>query len=185
MAETKDRAACVDEDVIREVLSDVPDSAREAFVQSVTDSDGLDESLWGAAPSRAEVRTAAIRNLQRQFEGRRRLIENSVTRSDAAELLSVSEQAISALVNAGELLTIKVDRELRIPAWQFNPDVGRGFLPGIAQLSATFPGGVTSLSEWAIRPNVDLDDVTPAEALATGRVDAVVNIVRTATAVAW
>jgi hypothetical protein len=185
MVETKDQSPRLDADVVQEVLSEVSDAAREAFVQSVTDSDDLDESLWGAPPSRAEVRTAAMTNLQRQFEARRRLVDKSVTRSDAAGLLAVSEQAISALVKARNLLTIKVGRELRVPAWQFNPDVERGFLPGIALLAEVFPGGITSLSEWVVRPNVELGDVTPVEALAAGRVDAVVDTARAGTTTAW
>lgn len=179
------RAPRADEDVVREVLADVPDGAREAFVQSVTDAEDVDESLWGAAPSRTEARTAAMSNLQQQFETRRRLVDNSITRTDAAELLSVSEQAISALVKSGDLVTIRVGRQLRVPAWQFNPDVERGLLPGIARLAAVFPGGVTALSEWVVRQNVELAGAAPVEALAAGRVDAVVDVARAGTAVAW
>lgn len=183
MVKTKSGGA--DEDVVRQVLADVPGGARDAFVQSVTDADDVDESLWGGAPSRVSSQTAAMTNLQRQFESRRRLVDNSVTRADAAALLSISEQAVSALAKAGDLVTIKVGRQLRVPAWQFHPDMERGFLPGVARLAAVFPGGVTALSEWMVRPNVELGNVTPAAALATGQVDAVVNVARYGTAAAW
>lgn len=177
------------EHVVREVLSDVSAEARSTFVHAVGGSDpvdnGLDEALWGPAPSRSETRTAAVLNLQREFESRRRLLADSITRAQAAQLLSVSEQAISALISSGNLLAMKEGREHRLPVWQFSPDTLRGFLPGLGALAAVFPGGPTSMSEWAMRPNVELGGTTPAAALAEGRVDQVVEIARSSTATAW
>jgi hypothetical protein len=48
-----------------------------------------------------------------------------------------------------------------------------------------FPGGMVSLSRWATAPNVELGGMAPADALAAGRVQDVIGVAATATAVAW
>ncbi|HZE16826.1 MAG TPA: DNA-binding protein, partial [Mycobacterium sp.] len=72
-----------------------------------------------------------------------------------------------------------------IPMWQVNAGAERGFLPGIADLRRVFPGGVVSLSRWAVTPNVDLGDMTPADALAAGRVQDVIAAATKTTTAAW
>ncbi|HEY5853166.1 MAG TPA: helix-turn-helix domain-containing protein [Aldersonia sp.] len=173
--------------VLEDVLAAVPDSAREGFLTAVAGDPGagLDPALCGPAPSPAERSEAAIENLRRQYDSRRRVIEVSLTRAQAAELLDISEQAVLARLGAGDLVGLKKGREWRLPAWQFNPDAERGFVPGLARLRVVFPGGGVTLTEWAIAPNVELDGATPADMLAAGCVDAVVHAARAATAVAW
>jgi hypothetical protein len=69
--------------------------------------------------------------------------------------------------------------------WQVHAGAERGFLPGIADLQRVFPGGLVSLSRWAVTPNVDLGDMTPANALAAGHVQDVIAVAATTTAAAW
>ncbi|MBB3040023.1 helix-turn-helix domain-containing protein [Hoyosella altamirensis] len=174
--------------VIRDVLGTVPESTRQGFVQSVMGNEretGLDASLWGAAPSPAEQKQAALENLRRQYEARRAIVDTSLTRTEAAELLSVSEQAILDRLETGDLVGLKKGREWRLPPWQFSPDTERGFVPGVAQLRHVYPGGAVSLTQWATTPNAELDGATPAEELAAGRIDAVLKAAETGTSAAW
>lgn len=176
--------------VLEDVLGSVPESAREGFVRTVVDAPGepdesLDPALWGRSPSAAERKDAALANLRRQYETRRKVVEASLTRTEAAELLDISEQAVLDRLDAGDLIGLKKGREWRLPAWQFSPDAERGFLSGLAALRAVFPGGAVSMTEWATAPNVELGGATPAEELAAGRVDVVVRAAATASAAAW
>lgn len=41
------------------------------------------------------------------------------------------------------------------------------------------------MSKWAATPNPELGDITPADALAAGRVDDVIAVVAKSTAAAW
>ncbi|GAF48819.1 helix-turn-helix domain-containing protein [Rhodococcus wratislaviensis] len=173
--------------VLEDALASVPDTERESFVLGVVgeDEDGLDRALWGPGPSPAERKAAALVNLRRQYQARRAVVEASLTRPEAAELLDVSEQAVLDRLKAGDLVGLKKGREWRLPSWQFSADSELGFVPGLARVSAVFAGGVVSLTEWALAPNSDLDGATPAEVLAAGHVDDVVRAARVGTAAAW
>lgn len=173
--------------VLKDVLGSVPDSAREGFVLSVVGDrdDELDAAQWGRGPSPSERRQAALENLRRQYDARRAVVAASMTRSEAAELLDVSQQAVLDRLEAGDLVGLKKGREWRLPAWQFSPDAERGFVSGLAQLRGVFPGGVVSLTEWATAANVELDGATPAAELAAGRVEGVVRAAGAGTSSAW
>jgi hypothetical protein len=173
--------------VLRDVLTSVPNSARDGFVRTVVGdpSDGLDTALWGPGPSPAERKEAALANLRLQYESRRQVVEASLTRTEAAELLDISQQAVLDRLEAGDLIGLKKGREWRLPAWQFSPDAERGFVPGLARLRKVFPGGAVSMTEWATSPNVELEGATPADELAAGHVDVVVHAASTGTAAAW
>lgn len=174
-------------DALKSVLGSVTPAMRHDFVTTVTghDSDALDARLWGPGLDADERRAAALTNLRRQYEARRHVINASLTRPEAAELLDVSEQAVLDRLEAGDLVGLKKGREWRLPAWQFSADAERGFVPGIARLVEVFPGGVVSLTEWATRPNVEFDGATPANELAAGRADAVINAARAGSLAAW
>jgi DNA-binding XRE family transcriptional regulator len=173
--------------VLKDVLGSVPDSARAGFVLSVVGGrdDELDTTLWGKGPGAVERKEAALENLRRQYKARRAVVEASLTRTEAAELLDVSEQAVLDRLEAGDLIGLKKGREWRLPAWQFDPDAERGFVPGLVQLRQVFPGGPVSLTEWATAPNADLDGATPTEELAAGRVTEVVRVAKASTFAAW
>lgn len=173
--------------VLKNVLGSVPPAAREGFVRAVTaeETDELNPALWGPAPSVTQRREAALATLRRQYQARREVIEASLTRPEVAELLQVSEQAVLDRLDARDLIGLKKGREWRLPAWQFNPDAERGFVPGLAELCRVFPGGVVSMTQWATTSNVELDQATPAQALAQGRVDDVVHAAAAGTSAAW
>jgi hypothetical protein len=173
---------------VHAALEATPASVKAGFVEAVTGAAperGLDESLWGGAPSAAEVRTAALQALKDDFVARRELLYVSLSRTEVAELLGISSQAVLDRLRHGDLVGLKEGREGRIPMWQVNASAERGLLPGIADLRRVFPGGVVALSRWAVTPNVDLGDMTPADALAAGRVQDVVAVATTTTAAAW
>lgn len=172
--------------VLKDVLVTVPESDRDGFVTSVVGSETeLDSALWGREPSAAERRTASLENLRLEFEARRTVLEESLTRAEVAELLDVSEQAVLDRLESGALIGLKKGREWRLPTWQFNPDAERGFVPGLAELQQVFPGGAVTLSSWATAPNIELGGATPAAALAAGHVDQVVLAAKSLTAAAW
>lgn len=173
--------------VLEDVLATVPAAARDGFVRSVIDEpqDDLDPTLWGAAPDAVERKQAALTSLRTQYEWRRQVLQASLTRAEAAELLDVSEQAILDRLRAGDLIGLKQGREWRLPAWQFSPDTERGLIPGLARLSEAFPGGAVSMTTWATRPHADLGGDTPADRLTAGQVEDVIHVARIGTAAAW
>ena len=173
---------------VHAVLEAAPASVKAGFVEAVTgpaQEGDLDESLWGSAPSATEVRTAALQTLKDDFLARRELLHASLSRAEVAELLGISSQAVLDRLTHGDLVGLKDGREWRIPMWQVHAGAERGFLPGIADLQRVFPGGLVSLSRWAVTPNVDLGDMTPANALAAGHIQDVIAVAARTTAAAW
>lgn len=171
---------------LRDALMSVSPGDRAGFVTGVLGAEeSLDPSLWGAEPTRSERHLAGLENLRREFESRRRLLDNCLTRVEAARLLDISEQAILDRLESGSLVGLKQGREWRLPAWQFQADAQRGMVPGLAQLRRVFPGGLVSLSDWVTTPNADLGGATPVGELAAGRVDEVLLAARGLTAAAW
>jgi len=173
--------------VLTNVLRSVPPATRDGFLRAVTSDapNTLDDSLWGSAPTERELQEGALHTLRRQYQARHGVLSSSVTRKEAAHLLGTSEQAVTDRLEAHDLVGLKQGREWRLPAWQFDPDAERGYLPGLAQIYAVFPGGPVSLTEWVNVPMPELDGDTPAAALAAGRVKEVVRVAEFGLAAAW
>lgn len=184
------RAAPSEKDIasaVHTALESAPASVRTDFVEAVADHDeaGLDDALWGAAPSTDAVRAAALQGLKSDFLARRELLGASLSRPQVAELLGVTPQAVLDRLAEGDLIGLRDGREWRIPMWQINAGAERGFLPGIAAVREVFPGGLVALSRWVTTPNADLGGATPADALAAGRVPQVIAAAAAITAAAW
>ncbi len=172
---------------LQNAWSSVPQSTRDEFERTVeaVPSAALNPALWGPEPTIAEQRTAALRNLQAQYRARSAVMDQSLTRSEAANLLEVSEQAILDRLEAGDLVGLRKGREWRLPMWQFHAGTERGFLPGLAALKDLFTDGVVALSEWVTAPNVDLDGVSPVQELAIDNTADVIAVAAAATSAAW
>ncbi len=138
----------------------------------------LDREIWGPSPPARRVRLAAAQNLSTGVARRRDVLETSLRRVAVADALGKSEQAVSAMLERGALLGLKVGREWRIPGWQMAPELPTGILPGLRELATAHVDGVVSLSEWVWRPNPDLDGTTPRDALLRGAVAEVVAAAR-------
>lgn len=160
------------------LASEDGDEVAEAVLEALKASrqpDPLDPSVWGPAPTNAEVAHASAQSELRMRRARERLLAEALTREEAAARLGVGERQISKLIGSGELVSLEDGRERRLPAWQFDADTSKGRLEGIRELAHAFSGGPLTLSLWAVRPNPALGRRTPAQALADGDVDAVVT----------
>ena len=174
-------------ELLERVWRAASDEGREAFIAIVSEgsADGLDPVFWGPAPSGHERKSVALEQMALEFAGREEVMERSLTVPEASGLLRVSEQAVRDRIDSEDLIGLREGRQWRLPAWQFSAEAERGFLPGIARLRHVFPGGLVSLSRWAEKPNPDLGESSPAQALAAGRVEPVIEAARVITAAAW
>ena len=117
-------------------------------------------------------------NVSTAVDRRLRLAEGSLTRDAAARLLGVSPQAVSDMLDRGDLIGLKQGREWRLPEWQFDADAPRGVLPGFREVVAAFPASVVALSRWMERENPDLGGSSPRAALQKGNTADVLRLVR-------
>jgi signal recognition particle subunit SEC65 len=148
-------------------------------------ADALDERFWGPSPDSVTAVRAVFADLRDQFAHRQKLAANSITRDDAAELLGISAQSVTDKLVARKLVGIKVGREWRLPAWQFEPDMPESVLPDLNTLQAVFPGGPVSLSQWMLRPQPEFDGRNPREELILHGSAAVIELAGVLTATAW
>lgn len=148
-------------------------------------ADDLDERFWGPSPDSVTAVRAVFADLRDQFAQRQQLAANSITRDDAAELLGISAQSVTDKLAARKLVGIKVGREWRLPAWQFEPDMPDSVLPDLNTLQTVFPGGPVSLSQWILRPQPEFDGRNPREELILHGSAAVIGLAGVLTATGW
>lgn len=158
---------------LRRLLSDT-----ETLRSTRRGSSVLDESLWGPSPSREDIAAGVVADLRRRFAGRRSMEEVSLSRTEVAELLAISPQAVTDALEARRLLGVRRGRSWLIPAWQLDAEAERGLLPGIGALAEAFPGGLVTLSAWVVQPHVDLDGRSPRDAMALGDGERVTALAR-------
>ncbi|MGH2384040.1 MAG: helix-turn-helix domain-containing protein [Candidatus Limnocylindria bacterium] len=171
----------------RQQVRDLADALRHqprSFIQALMDAmqpevdAGLDRDSWGATPSARRVRGAAATNLALAVARRQAVLDASLSRRDVAGALGKSEQAVSAMLDRGALLGLKVGREWRVPSWQLAPALPLGILPGLRELASAYLDGLVSLSSWVQGSNPDLDGAMPRDALLRGEVDDVLAAAR-------
>ncbi|MFT4286549.1 helix-turn-helix domain-containing protein [Nocardioides sp.] len=146
--------------------------------------DPFDE-FWGPAPTRTQSLLDRVGGLAATQRLRNEVLSVSLTRSEAAEALGISPQAVSERIESRSLLALKSGREWRMPAWQFDLDSPTGVIERLDELVDAFPAGVVSLSDWMTSPSQDLDGITPEQAMKRGGSERVLAVVRSLTAAAW
>lgn len=147
--------------------------------------DDLDEHFWGPAPDSVTAVKAVFADLSDQFAQRRQLAANGISRDDAAELLGITAQSVTAKLASRKLVGIKVGREWRLPTWQFDPDVPTGVLPDLDALQAAFPGGPVSLSRWMLTTQPEFDGRNAREEMILHGASPVIELARVLTATGW
>ncbi len=174
--------------VMKRLLAEAsPDELREIvqLADPTPSEEDTGASPWGPPPTPDQLADAVLANTRKSFAARRDVEHTSLPRSAVAAALGTSATAVTDRLEAGKLVGLKRGREWLIPSWQLHADSRDGLVPGLADLIATFPGGPVSLSAWVKKPAVDLDGLTPLEALSKGHVDAVVRLARQLPAAGW
>jgi hypothetical protein len=147
--------------------------------------DDLDELFWGPGPDSETAVKAVVADLSDQFAERRQLAANGISRDNAAELLGITAQSVTARLASQKLVGIKLGREWRLPTWQFESDMPTGVLPDLDTLQAVFPGGPVSLSQWMLRAQPEFDGRSAREEMIFHGSAPVIELARVLTATGW
>jgi hypothetical protein len=172
---------------VEALVNEADDSevARLAAAATAESPDGLDERFWGPGPDSVTAVKTVFADLSDQFAQRQQLAANGISRDDAAELLGITAQSVTAKLASRKLVGIKVGREWRVPTWQFEPDVPTGVLPDLDTLQAVFPGGPVSLSQWMLRTQPEFDGRNAREEMVLHGSTPVIELARVLTATGW
>lgn len=99
--------------------------------------------------------------------------------SEVAEHKGVKAPSLNKRVNRGTLIAVRVEGELRFPAFQFDNSSPKGELPGLSDTLAVMQISSPWLRfSWLVGPNDRLRGDSPVDALKDGRKDAVVMAAR-------
>jgi hypothetical protein len=165
--------------------ADQSEVARLEAAAAAESPDDLDERFWGPAPDSVTAVTAVLADLSDQFAQRHQLAADGISRDATAELLGITAQSVTAKLAARKLVGIKLGREWRLPAWQFDPDVPTGVLPDLDTLQAVFPGGPVSLSQWMLRAQPEFGGRSAREEMIVHGSTPVIELAQVLTATAW
>jgi hypothetical protein len=125
-----------------------------------------------------ERRDLAISTLQRSFDRRREILQNSLTTPEVEHLLGTSRQAVNDRVRCGSLLAIRENGKLRYPIWQFDAAGPDRVITGLPEVIRALSVPAFSKMNWLTRPNPILEDRTPLQALRCGDVERVLGTAR-------
>jgi hypothetical protein len=141
--------------------------------------------VLGPKPDATELRKAAAFGLVAEHADRATVVSGSLSRTQAARVLGVSPQAISAMRRQGRLVALTVGRDLIFPAWQFDAETSDGRLSGLDEILRRYPGSVVSLSIWMTTENPDLRGMSPQEVIHNGQLDTVLALIDSLTSSGW
>jgi hypothetical protein len=140
-------------------------------------------SLAEKPQSRNALLAARARNTINVLEDRARLREESVPARTVAKGLGVSRQRLYQLRTEGRLLAVlpRGRRESLYPAWQFTEEgeIVEG-LEQVIQAAREVDIDEETLHFFMVEPNERLEGETPADLLARGEVDRVVEVLNSA-----
>jgi hypothetical protein len=155
-------------------------------VLSEADDVGVDPSAphpatGEAVGSREERALLAFQSLVDFFTSRRKLLGETITAPQVAEILGISRQAVAARAAKGSLLAVLDRGAFRFPTFQFDPRGPDGLVEGLAEvLNALEPQPAFTKLVWLTRANDTLDGAEPLEVLRRGERARVVAAARAA-----
>ncbi|UQX11480.1 helix-turn-helix domain-containing protein [Candidatus Mycobacterium methanotrophicum] len=172
---------------VKALVNEADDSELDRLEAAATaeSPDDLDERFWGPGPDSVTAAKAVFADLSDQFAQRQQLAANGISRDDAAKLLGITAQSVTAKLASRKLVGIKSGREWRLPTWQFDPDVPTCVLPDLDALQAVFPGGPVSLSSWMLRSQPEFEGRTAREEMILHGSAPVIELARVLTATGW
>jgi hypothetical protein len=146
------------------------------------DEDPRIAELFGPPPTVEEMNRvrAPMTALRDAAEGS--VLERCVTVPATGGLIAISRRRVLRRIRHGRLVALRRDSTYFVPEWQFR---GHGFLGGVEHMIAAWPGSPLALADWAEQPSVDLDDRTPAQALADGDVRSVLKLEASIVVASW
>jgi len=133
------------------------------------------ELTEGFQASEQEQQELELVSLLRHFEWRRKLLANTLSASQVAQLLGTSRQTPHDRVKSGTLLAVFDRGVWRFPSWQFDPEGPDGTIDGLSEVLQTLQVCPLAKLNWLVRSNSVLDGQTPVEALKRGQKERVLS----------
>ena len=99
------------------------------------------------------------------FEERKRLLHDSLSTTEVAEMLGTSRQTPHDRVKSKTLLAIEDNGQLRFPLWQFDAAGPNGVVEGLPDVLRALAAGALAQARWLTTASPVFDGKTPLDAL--------------------
>jgi CheY-like chemotaxis protein len=159
---------------LRDLANAMGESSQPNRDESQQVEPGIAGRIAGPLPPRRERARLEFEALERYFEERRHLLEDSLSTNQVAKLLGTSRQTPHDRVRGGMLLAVHDGGKLRFPPWQFDPEGEEGVIAGLPQTLRALRVSPLAAARWLTRPNQVLEGRTPLDSLRGGDIQRVV-----------
>ncbi len=140
-----------------------------------SESPELDEEQWGPDRSLADYADDVAWHARADRRRTKETIDRSVSLTVAAASLRTPVVELLRALASEELSFLAEGSQVWLPLWQFADD--GSVLPGVPDISRSFPGTAVALDAFMVEKREDLDGRSFADLLASGEGKAVVSIV--------
>ncbi len=136
----------------------------------------LADAIAGKTYSAKEIKELKLLNLMNSFAERAKLLQNTITSTEVAKLLSCSSrQTPLDRVKNQTLIAVKDNGQWKYPLWQFDSEGEDGVVHGLPETIQTLQVSNLAKVSWLTRPNSRFNNLTPLQMLKKGETQQVLN----------
>jgi hypothetical protein len=142
------------------------------------DTKALAKKIAGDDYSEGNLAMLELANLERYYQRRRELLNNSITTPEVAKLIGC--QAITTVHDrrkAGTLLGLKDKGVYKFPLWQFDPEGDDGIINGLSEIIKTLQISDFAKLNWLTKSSRAFNNKTPVGILKKGDRDEIEDLV--------
>ncbi len=145
-------------------------------ISSKSKEQALADTIAGKTYSEEDVKELKLLNLMNSFTQRAKLLENTISSTEVAKLLSCSSrQTPLDRIKNQTLLAVKDNGQWKYPLWQFDPEGEDGVVNGLPETIQTLKVSNLAKVSWLTRPNSRFNNLTPLQMLKKGAIQQVLN----------
>ena len=134
------------------------------------------DAIAGKTYSAEEMKELKLLNLMNSFVQRAKLLQNTISSTEVAKLLSCrSRQTPLDRVKNQTLIAVKDNGQWKYPLWQFDSEGEDGVVNGLPETIQTLQVSNLAKVSWLTRPNSRFNNLTPLQMLKKGETQQVLN----------
>ncbi len=136
----------------------------------------LADAIAGKTYSAEEIKELKLLNLMNSFAQRAKLLQDTISSTEVAELLSCrSRQTPLDRVKNQTLIAVKDNGQWRYPLWQFDSEGEDGVVYGLPETIQTLQVSNLAKVSWLTLPISRFYNLTPVQMLKKGATEQVLN----------
>ena len=136
----------------------------------------LADAIAGKTYSAEEIKELKLLNLMNSFAQRAKLLQDTISSTEVAELLSCrSRQTPLDRLKNQTLIAVKDNGQWRYPSWQFDAEGEDGVVNGLSETIQALQVSNLAKISWLTLPNSRFNNLTPLQMLKKGETEQVLN----------